>query len=883
MDYKFQPNAEQLRAIEAPVKGSYRVLAPPGSGKTFLLKYRLAYLIEQGVDPRDILMVVFNKANADDMTAQVLEICPEAVANQMSTIHAFCYRSLPTNDRRVAKDWQVKRFLSERAEELWDDPDNRPGWKEIYSWICGSKGQGITPQASAAFFTMNLGQYHGQNVYKCNVDLANHCKGAKLITFPDMLLMVDVLLARDSEFRAKMQSHFQYVLVDEGQDVSAQAMRILTTVAAPQNNFFVVGDSDQLLYRFAGATPEANLMDGYEEKYPDGELTKLTVNYRSSHSIIDSSQQLIAHNYQPSGPYERKYMKDTTPREDAPDGDPITFTAYADATAEAEGVTEQIALHLEEVEDGGMLISGNPGDVFIGARTRAQLAYLEGPLVRQQVPFINIAGGSFWTSKHAADVVGYLRLAQGDDKAFTRVYNIASNWMTMPWKNSDRYGEYVHHRFLGKKFLEACGHKYDNVWAASRTRYSWQPGVEDLTSFVNELRFREGPVDALQFVLDECYIRHLKAEEGITATDEAENGKLEDLYTVIAIARDFETIAEFLRYVDGCIQAAEDAKNGNWDDYVVLSTVHRLKGLERKIVFGLGWGEGDKKLPNGEIAPAGLLPHTFSLTDPPQFGVLPTGGKGRVEDERCIAFVLVTRAMSEVHLSYPMDYRGARFRPSRFAVEMGLVEEADDTTDEETDEASPLNAEQGQLLARPETREIAEAAAEIPAPPIKEMFETIVKSVKLDLLDQFPKEGRFEQNIYRPSASDFVNAMPDWRPTVDANQLVMRKVLPGLSEVLVYTSVKVGRIAGGTGDDSIRVVRLDTRQRDGKVFPYKNRQPWVTREVPGDCDTPEEATAHLVGKVDGQIAKFTRECPECGRMQVLCKFGWKNLECSHRT
>ena len=871
MNYKWQPNTEQLKAIEAPVEGSYRVLAPPGSGKTFLLKYRLAYLIEQGVEPNSILMVVFNKANADDMTAQVLEICPEAVTNQMSTIHAFCYRSLPTNDRRVAKDWQIKRFLSEQAEELWDDPDNRPGWKEIYSWICSSKGQGITPQESSPYFVMNLGQYHGQNVYKCNVDLANHCKGAKLITFPDMLLMIDVLLQRDSGFRAELQGRFKWVLVDEGQDVSGQAMRILTTVAAPQNNFFIVGDSDQLLYRFTGATPEANLMDGYEEKYPDGKLTKLAINYRSDCSIIYTSQKLIRNNYQPDGPYEERYMKDTAPRCGAREGDPITFTAYADATTEAEGVTEQIALHLEEIEDGGMLISGNPGNIFVGSRTRAQLAYLEGPLVRRQIPFINIAGGSFWTSKHAADVVGYLRLAQGDDQGFARAYNVASNWMTMPWKNSKRYGEYVHHRFLGKKFLEACGHKYDNVYSASRERYSWQPGVEDLTSFVNELRFREGPDDALQFILDECYIRHLKAEEGITATDEAENGKLEDLYTVVAIARDFETIPEFLAYVDRCIQAAEDAKNGDWNDYVVLSTVHRLKGLEREIVFGLGWGEGNKQLPSGETVPAGLLPHTFSLTDPPQFGVLPTGGRGRIEDERCIAFVLVTRAKSEVHLSYPMDYRGAKFGPSRFAVEMGLVEEPDDEiTNGEADQASP----------------------EEPKPAIKPpVTETIIEDT-INLLDRFPAEGQFQDTIYRPSAHDFVLAMPDWTPDIDARQLVMSRHLGGDSTVKVYTSVKVGRIAGGTGSDSIRVVRLDEGKR---TFAFKNQQDWITRSVPQDCGAP---MAHLVKKIEKQIAAFTRKCPgdpekgeSCDSLQVKCRRGsgeqmtywWRGLTCRHST
>jgi len=185
----------------------------------------------------------------------------------------------------------------------------------------------------------------------------------------------------------------------------------------------------------------------------------------------------------------------------------------------------------------------------------------------------------------------------------------------------------------------------------------------------------------------------------------------------------------------------------------------------------------------------------------------------------------------------------------------------------------------------PEIRAMAEAAAE-KAPP-----DTIQAIAKGDWLDQFPTDGKFEQNIYRPSAQDFANAMPDWAHAIDSGQLVMEKDLGTGSMVRVYTSVKVGQIAGGVGDDSIRVVRLDTRERDGRVFPFKNSQDWVTREVPKSCKNPESATAHLVGKIQKQIDAFTRDCPECGKMQVKCRAGkgrdsrvwWRGLDCEHST
>ena len=163
--------------------------------------------------------------------------------------------------------------------------------------------------------------------------------------------------------------------------------------------------------------------------------------------------------------------------------------------------------------------------------------------------------------------------------------------------------------------------------------------------------------------------------------------------------------------------------------------------------------------------------------------------------------------------------------------------------------------------------------------------------VEMTLLDRFPPDGKFEDTIYRPSAHDFVNAMPDWSPSIDSGQLVMTKHLGGNSTVKVYTSVKVGQIAGGTGDDSVRVVRLDTRESDGEVFAFKNSQDWVTRQVPQDCKASEQATAHLVKKIEKQVAAFTKPCPDCGKTAVKCKRGkgrdtnywWRCLECRWNT
>lgn len=968
MNYKWEPNKNQRAAIEAPTEGALRLISGPGSGKTFVQVHRYAYLVEQGVDPTGIMLVVFNRRNADEMADRVKELVPQAATDWITTIHAACFtifredkEAFPGGNKyRVVEheaQWfkhekfSIKSHIQSMAEDLWPNPDYRPGWKEIWTVIANSKMRGLTPQESGSFFNEAVGEHHGEKIYRIYIELWAKMKALKLLTFGDMLLLVDVQLRRDSAFRGRWQQQFTHVLVDEAQDVSEQAMRILTTLAAPQNNFFAVGDQDQLLYRFTGATPEINLMDGFEQKYPDGATVMMGVNYRSDNSrVIDRAQKLIAFNYaDEGGPYEQRYMKDLEAKSGAGEGAEFVVTAHQTPEIEAEAVADSIAAMLAPQDDGGFLTAGiNPGQVFVGARTRAQLGYLEGPLLRREVPFINITGGSFWESKHVADVIAYVRLAHdtNDRDAFQRVFNIGSNWMTVPWKKSPHYGEYCNHRYLGAAFLRDCRESWDGMRYAVSGRDGWRyrTGVDDLESFVYELqgRLSEGPQAAIQFVLDNCYIKWIQADEGLTAGDEAENGKLEDLRTVTEIAGQHETVGEFLTYVAECVKAAEAARNGEWDEYVILSTVHRLKGLERDVVFGIGWGEGYVDTKDGP-EPRGLLPHTFSLMPPPQHGILPIGGMGRVEDERCLAFVLITRARQEVYLSYPVEYRGATFGPSRFLVEMGLVEDAgpepegpegelteaeyleregfdngviveesgegeggdalpaaDDgvsypwgeMTDEEIDTALALEdlAHKAEFAKREAEQERAAFESD---PDYRRSLQDVLEEHKIttlrdgrtSVLGLFPERGRFEDNIYRPSAHELAAALPDYTPTIEGTQLVLEKDLGGGSTVVVYTTVHVGEIAQGTGEDSIRVTRRDVSDRG--TFWFKDAALYVNRRVPADARTNEAAAAHIAAKVEANVAKFTRPCPECGKTQVKCKAGsgrdvrywWKGLEC----
>jgi DNA helicase-2/ATP-dependent DNA helicase PcrA len=691
------PNDGQLAAIQSDIGCAARVLAPPGSGKTFVIELRNAFLIQEGVNPGRIVNVTLTKNMADDGKRRVLDALhrqfPELQLNEFSrwfcTIHALCFRILREegDSREVLGNGLIKKVVQHLAELHWPRAEERPGWKEVYRYVNGAKNAGLASADDLEFFISVAGPFHGRILHDIRREFDNILAGAKryelndwlkeklgktlYVTFPDMLLEVELRLQRDTQFRQRWQDRFEVVNVDEGQDTNGQAMRILRTLSGDQ--FYIVGDTDQLLFRFAGATPEENLYEGFEAAFPGGLTHKLLINYRSTRHIINTCNRLIAHNYVDlGGPYEEAYRKEIVPREDASEGNPVTFTMYADAHREAQAVVELV----QELYDEG---HRSYGDIFIGARTRAQLGYLEGPLVRAGIPFINATGGSFWKSKHVQDVVAYLRLAHdaGDKEAFRRVYNISSNYMTVPWRNAPDKGEYCTTRYLGHAFLAACDDDYRNVHRAVERKSSWEYGVDDLTGLMAEIKgslMVDGVAAAMEAVLDFCYIKYLRADEGLTAADESEDGKVEDLRTAIDIAGEFGDDAEgFLAHVDEMIKAAEAAAAKDWDGFLVISTVHGLKGQERPVMIGVGLVEFIVVDPMRE-QPGGLLPHTFSLIAPPDDGVLPGPGRGKVSDERDIAYVLVSRAKEECFLTGPGKYRGRWCEPSRFVREMGLAD-----------------------------------------------------------------------------------------------------------------------------------------------------------------------------------------------------------------
>ncbi len=670
-----KPNGQQVAAIMAPIDKPIRVIAAAGSGKTFVVERRYQYLLENGFMPDDIVVVTLTKSMSQDMADRIIGLNPSIIGTQgetqICTIHAFCNRVLSAAGmgRRIPKNWEVKKILQDMAKELWpyvqesDKSTCRPTWEELANAISNVKYRYLQPGEDYGWFEAMWGRYHAERLEKVRSRFDQIMRSKNWWTFADMLYEMEHSLITNISFRESVQGKFKYVMIDEGQDTNAQAMRILTMVAQPENQIFIVGDPDQLLFRFAGATPEINLQEGFSERYKNGMTFFLETNYRSTREIVEASNQLISKNYRKfGGPYSDELRKRCEAAEWAEPGKFLDYTMYIDAQDEAEGIAESI---VEMINNGVQ-----PNEIFVASRTRAQLAYLEPPLTKFGVPFINITGGSFWLLRHVQYILSYMRLAiNGNDaESFRRIYNVASNQML------DRYGDYCPTRWLGNSFLREVNKVYDpqKVRRAAYSYRGWRDGINDLvftmdnvTRLVNEAP----PKEVVRWIIDNVVAKYLRHEDGIGDNDDI--GKLADLEAVADIAGKFDSIEAFFERIDRAIMAAMDAKNKNWNKYVVLSTVHRLKGMERDIVFGIGWCEGQKINKSGVPQPVGLLPHTYSLIEPPQNGPLSIKGKNRLEDERCIGYVLVTRAKKEVHLSGFQNHLGATMERSRFIYELG--------------------------------------------------------------------------------------------------------------------------------------------------------------------------------------------------------------------
>jgi DNA helicase-2/ATP-dependent DNA helicase PcrA len=621
---------------------------------------RYRHLLENGISPNAIVVVTFTHAMAGELRERLGHLVP-ALRNrehrpawdQIGTIHSVCWRMLRQSGLprgKVAGPAQIRHILRDLIHQ--HRPEHGPFFttEHVWSLVRLAKGHGVGEGDAGQFYSTHTDPKVAECLAKIYAGYNRQMREKRLITFDDMVGDVEIRLREDPGFCQKWQACVQYVFLDEAQDTSAQAMRVLARLAAPQNRMMIVGDGDQMLFRFSGAAPEHNLYQGFEQFFPTSRTYLLNVNYRSHARIVECARRLIRHNYEAyGGSSPDRFRKALVARPGAPAGPPVTFQLHGTVEAEAAWAAAQIARMLKR--------GRQPDDVFVGARTRAQLTLLEHELERRHIPHVNLNNQSFWLRSHIRDLLDHAALAldRGDQAAFKRIYNIPSNQLSS--------------RRLGRKFLEACGRRWAGMAQALKSSEGrrWRLGVADLETLMHKIAAHaetHRPREVVEFVLAQGYRQHLARLSGMDvdlAGDDTLEEKMNEIRTLLQVADRFDTCTALVQHAR---QQQKEAARAEEKGHVVLATIHKLKGKERPVVFGLGWCE-DALTGRGE--PVGYLPHTYSLR---------SEDTQALEDERCLAYVLVTRVKEACHLSGVCEHplTGAEMRPSRFIAEMGLAE-----------------------------------------------------------------------------------------------------------------------------------------------------------------------------------------------------------------
>jgi DNA helicase-2/ATP-dependent DNA helicase PcrA len=654
-------NPAQRDAVST-TEGPLLVLAGAGTGKTRVITTRIAYLVSRGVDPASILAVTFTNKAAGEMRERVSRLAGKAAkAITVGTFHAFCAQilrehghvlGLPRKFAICDASDQLSAVKSAMRELRVYETAMHPS--AVLARMSLAKNRMDTPEAFLANGSDDRDQLVGSVWQRYREFLAR----TRSLDFDDLLLETVRLLREHDDVRAHYRQRYRYVLVDEYQDTNHPQYEIVKQIGGEHRNVCVVGDDDQSIYGWRGADIRKIL--GFHHDFEGAKIVRLETNYRSTRPILDAANAVIRKN----ASRHEKALESARG-----DGEPVRFARLKDETAEAQFVVEEI---------GKLLRPGTakPEDFAILCRTQVQFRPFEGELRAAGLPYVVVGGMSFFDRKEVRDIVAYLKVAVNprDETSLLRIINTPS-------------------RGVGKASL-------DRVLA-----FATDHGISASEAFE-----RAAEIEGLSPQAVEGYRKLRTALDGADLADAGQHlvFRLERFLEVIAY-RDEVTrlypeamtrevrwagVLEVLNFAENHVRrAAEPSLHGFLEelaltsgdapgekvesrtDAVTLMTLHAAKGLEFPHVFLVGMEEG-------------LLPHARAVAE------------GGIEEERRLAYVGITRAMTTLTISSAFERakygRLARSVPSRFLYEamgketpegwMGV--EAMAAADDETDAPS---------------------------------------------------------------------------------------------------------------------------------------------------------------------------------------------------
>ncbi|MGD0167090.1 MAG: UvrD-helicase domain-containing protein [Gaiellaceae bacterium] len=627
--YLAELNEAQREAVVS-TEGPLLVVAGAGSGKTRVLTYRVAHLIRScGVKPNEIIAITFTNRAASEMRSRLTSLLGHAAERiWIMTFHAACGRILRSEIERLGyrssftiydQPDQI-RLVKLCLEELERDP-KRFVPRGVHSQISNAKNRLVGPEEYRA----RVSSFYDQTVADVYDLYQRRLYGANALDFDDLLYLTVQVFERFPEARERWQKAFRYVLVDEYQDTNHAQYRFLQLLAAKHKNVFAVGDPDQSIYAFRGADIR-NILE-FERDFGEARQIALEQNYRSTMSILEAANAVIAQNR------ERKEKKLWS---ELGDGEPVQVIEVADEHAEARYLAASIATLVDEGYSGS--------EIAVFYRTNAQSRVLEDVLVRQEIGYRVIGGPRFYERAEIKDLIAYLQTIDNplDEVSLLRIANRPRRGLglTTLARLQTFSGAQGISLWQALERAEEVGISGPSLRAA----VGFRTLLQSLQSAAQELDLPE----LLEAVLERSgYMESLRAERTVEAA-----GRIENLEELVGVAREFTArddhpaLAEFLQEIS--LFSDSDALTEERSD-VTLMTLHNAKGLEYRAVFIIGMEEG-------------IFPHSRSIEE-----------QG-IEEERRLCYVGMTRGMERLTLTHAASRslygRQGYNLPSRFLDEL---------------------------------------------------------------------------------------------------------------------------------------------------------------------------------------------------------------------
>ena len=616
-------------------EGPVLIVAGAGSGKTRALTHRIAHLIrEEGVSPGSILAITFTNKASREMAERVGGLLGGRVAAGMwiLTFHATCSRLLRREHDHLGlpgsftiyDDGDTERLIAQVLKDLDLDPKRFPP-RAISAAIGRAKDQVL----SAEEFARHADNYYEETVAKVYAAYEQRKRAAGALDFDDLIMECVRLLRDNPEVLRHYQERFRYILIDEYQDTNRAQYQMVNLLAARYRNLCVVGDADQGVYSWRGATIK-NLLD-FERDYPDAAVFLMEQNYRSTQNILSIANALIEHNQQ------RKPKSLWT---ETPGGELAVRFRADDEHEEAMFVAEEVE---RLVGEEGLRYR----DIAVFYRTNAQSRVLEDVFMRSGVPYKVFGGVKFYQRKEIKDVLAYLRLLVNpqDVISFRRAVNTPKRGIG----DASVAAVESFARTEGIPVMEAVRRVDEIVTLAQRAKGAVFGFRQVMDALDHHLTDGAGPARMVEFAAQESgYLAELEEDRTVEAQGRIEN--LQELAGVAAELMQRDPDAALPEFLEQVSLVGEQDDFEEEDSTVTLMTLHIAKGLEFPAVFMVGLEDG-------------IFPHYRSMTS-----------TAELEEERRLAYVGITRAQERLYLCHAWSrtiFGQTQFNPpSRFLNEL---------------------------------------------------------------------------------------------------------------------------------------------------------------------------------------------------------------------